>query len=62
MINIYFQCEQKVALNFQIIALYYMSDFQDECVRHNAKLVANYLISDTCLNALKWPHRPTYTL
>lgn len=30
-----------------------------ECARRNAKLVANYLISDTCLNALKWPHGPS---
>lgn len=28
---------------------------KDECVRRNAKLVPNHLISDTCLNALKWP-------
>lgn len=27
-------------------------------MRRNAKLVANHLISDTCLNAPKWTHRP----
>lgn len=38
-----------------------MSNLKDECARRNAKLVANHLINDTCLNAPKWPHKPTYT-
>ena len=44
------------------LSLHYMSNHKDECARRNAKLVANHLISDTCLNALKWPLRPAYTL
>lgn len=43
------------------LSLLYMSNHKDECARRNAKLVANHLISDTCLNALKWPLRPAYT-
>lgn len=43
-----------------IFALHVKSE--DECARRNAKLVATHLINDTCLNALKWPHKPTYML
>lgn len=42
--------------------LHYTPNPEDECARRNAKLVATHLINDTCLNALKWPHKPTYML